>query len=232
MTLKSHVLFIVPDGHPNPALVSLFRDGGMSVSAVARPDQVRQRQNGTRPNLILFDTEMPPPNGMGALQGLHDDYDAGLIVLCSKADSLACILGLEMGADDVVERDRDPREIFARGKRLLLRLTEARSASGTHRAITFAGWRLDVDGRQLTGPDGGGVRLTRGEFDLLAALAGSPGQVMSRDTLLDHISHREWAPNDRTVDVLINRLRRKLNEDPREPRHIITVHGIGYVLQP
>jgi len=242
MTLKSHVLFIVPNGHPNPALVSVFRDGGMSVSAMARPDQVGPRQNGTRPNqiwpnliwpnLILFDTEIPPPAGMGALQGLHDDYDAGLIVLCGKADSLACILGLEMGADDVVERNRDPREIFARGKRLLLRLEEARSASGTHRAISFAGWRLDVNCRQLTDPDGGSVRLTRGEFNLLAALAGSPGQVMSRDTLLDRISHREWAPNDRTVDVLINRLRRKLNEDPREPRHIVTVHGIGYVLQP
>jgi two-component system torCAD operon response regulator TorR len=171
---------------------------------------------------------------MEALKVIHDQCPlAGIIILTSVADSLACILGLEMGADDVVERTRDPREVLARGKRLLTRLAEVRDRDreGEHQEIHFSGWALDLEKREMLSPSGEALRLTRGEFELIAALAAHPGQVMSRDSLLDHVSHREWAPADRTVDVLVNRLRRKMGEDPKEPRHIVTVHGVGYVLR-
>jgi len=231
MSTKPHVLFISAGAAPDPKLVALFEGAGMSVATVPTPTQAAHRFNGYRPSLIIFDTELPPHDGMGCLQALHEEYDAGIIILCSNADSVACILGLEMGADDVVARGRDPREIFVRGRRLLARMAEVRAGQPPHQGAEFAGWQLDISRRQLTSPEGERIRLTRGEFELLAALATNSGQVMSRDTLLDHISHREWAPTDRTVDVLVNRLRRKLGEDPRDPRHIVTVHGVGYVLQ-
>ncbi|MQX38196.1 winged helix-turn-helix domain-containing protein [Roseospira navarrensis] len=231
MSAKPVVLVIAPQRAADPDLLALFRSGGMSVSTVAGPDEALRQRNGSHPDLIVFDTEMPPPGGMEAFQALRDAYHAGLIVLCRNADSLACILGLEMGADDVVERSRDPREIFVRGKRLLARLEEAQAGPSSPRMVAFAGWHLDTGRHGLTDPNGRPVRLTRGEFALLAALAASPGQVLSRDALLDHVSHREWAPTDRTIDVLVNRLRRKLGEDPRDPRLIVTVHGVGYMLQ-
>lgn len=232
MPSRPNVLVIDPQKTVGQDLMSLFRDGGMTVSQASGVDEALRPRNGQRPSLILYDTEMPPPGGMAEFQALRKTSDAGLIVLCRKADSLACILGLEMGADDVIDRARDPREIFARGKRLLTRLEDRASGPPRARILSFAGWRLDTAGHGLTDPDGETVRLTRGEFALLSALAGNTGQVLSRDALLDHVSHREWAPTDRTVDVLINRLRRKLGDDPRDPRIITTVHGVGYMLNP
>jgi two-component system torCAD operon response regulator TorR len=232
MSAKPNVLVIAPQRDADPDLLALFRNGGMAVSTVSGADEALSLRNGSRPDLIVYDTEMPPPGGLATFQALRETFRAGLIVLCRNADSLACILGLEMGADDVIERSRDPREIFVRGKRLLARLDETQAEPLSDRVVGFAGWTLDLGRHTLTDPDGRPVRLTRGEFALLAALAGSPGQVLSRDTLLDRVSHREWAPTDRTVDVLINRLRRKLGEDPRDPSLIVTVHGVGYVLQP
>lgn len=231
MSAKPIVLVIAPQRDADPDLLALFRKGGMTVSTVTGTDEALRLRNGNRPHLIVYDTEMPPPDGIASFQALREAYRAGLIVLCRNADSLACILGLEMGADDVIERTRDPREIFVRGRRLLARLDEGQAPPQTNRVIAFAGWHLDTGRHSLTDPDGAPVRLTRGEFALLAALAASPGQVLSRDALLDHVSHREWAPTDRTVDVLVNRLRRKLGEDPRDPQLIVTVHGVGYMLQ-
>jgi len=232
MPTKPNVLVIDPQKTVGQDLLALFREGGMAVSSTQGVDEAMRPRNGQRPNLILYDTEMPPPGGLAEFQALRKTCEGGLIVLCHNADSLACILGLEMGADDVIDRERDPREIFARGKRLLWRLRDRPQGGQFPRVLTFAGWHLDTAGHGLTDPDGNAVHLTRGEFALLSALAGSAGQVLSRDALLDHVSHREWAPTDRTVDVLVNRLRRKLGDDPRDPRIITTVHGVGYMLNP
>jgi two-component system torCAD operon response regulator TorR len=219
-------------------LVTLFERSGFLLTHVAEPDRIIRavagngHGHGVCPDLVLYDTDLPPQGGMDALRLIHGHCpQAGIIILTGVADSVACILGLEMGADDVVERSRDPREILARGKRLIARLAEARDWDQDPREASFAGWSLDLGQRELVNPKGEVIHLTRGEFELLAALAAHPGQVMSRDALLDHVSHREWAPADRTVDVLVNRLRRKMGEDPKEPRHVVTVHGVGYVLR-
>ncbi|MCF8481907.1 MAG: winged helix-turn-helix domain-containing protein [Rhodospirillum sp.] len=243
MTDRSHLLYIREDAPPPPALATVFERSGFSLSHVAEPERIGRvnggnghghgvNGHGVSPSLVIFDTDLPPPGGMEALKVIHDQCpQAGIIILTAVADSVACILGLEMGADDVVERTRDPREVLARGKRLLTRLSEARDWEMDRHDVQFSGWVLDLNQRDLLSPKGESLRLTRGEFELLAALAAHPGQVMSRDALLDHVSHREWAPADRTVDVLVNRVRRKMGEDPKDPRHIVTVHGVGYVLR-
>ncbi|GAA0589377.1 response regulator transcription factor [Caenispirillum bisanense] len=227
-----HVLIIGPHCGDHTDLVSLLGASDLEVALEPRPDRVGDHVNGTRPAVIVFDTDMPPPGGVGVMATLQRACEFGVIVLCPGADAADCILGLESGADDVVERDRDPREVAARIRRLLVRGQALRDAAQGADDIVFSDWRLSLERRDLRATDGTRVHLTRGEFELLAALATRQGKVMSRDQLLDHISHRDWAPSDRTVDVLINRLRHKIGENPREPRHLVTVHGVGYVFNP
>jgi two-component system torCAD operon response regulator TorR len=132
-----------------------------------------------------------------------------------------------MGADDYVTKPFNSRELLARAKNLLRRsLGAPRPANPIRR---FGGWHFDVRTRRLTDPAGKRVPLTRAEFELLAALSAKPGEVLSRDRLLDGITHRSWEPHDRTVDVLVRRLRRKIEADPKQPEIIVTAHGEGYV---
>lgn len=229
MKSRSSVLITGRHCRDHQALIALLDNGDFEVKLEVDAERAADRINGSRPAVIVLDTDMPPPGGAGLVATLQRASEFGVIVLCTKADATDCILGLELGADDVVERDRDPREIIARIRRLVVRGQALRSATQGQGDIVFSEWRLSVDRRELLDAAGDRVHLTRGEFDLLAALASHQGKVMSRDQLLDHISHREWAPSDRTVDVLVNRLRHKIGDSPREPRHLVTVHGVGYV---
>jgi two-component system torCAD operon response regulator TorR len=143
-------------------------------------------------------------------------------------------VGLELGADDYVTKPFNPRELLVRAKNLLWRIFSARNHQGvTERrgpvGYQFEGWVLDPHKRQLTSPGGEHERLPEGEFKLLQALINHPGQVLSRDQLMDAIHDREWTPNDRSVDVLIGRLRRKLGDNPSNPQLILTAHGAGYM---
>jgi len=229
---SQNVLLIQTAADDHTDLAALLQGAEIGVQRVNHPRLIGRYANGARPCVIVFDTELPPPGGMAVMQSLQEACSCGVIVLCANADSVDCILGLEMGADDVVARTRDPREIFTRIRRLMQRSAELREPANEQSRIVFTDWCLDLDRRELTHQDGHRVHLTRGEFELLAALASHQGRVMARDQLLDHISHRDWAPNDRTVDVLLNRLRHKLGEPSREPRHLVTVHGVGYVFNP
>lgn len=214
--------------HDHQDLITLLESSDLDVKLEPNTEHAADHINGSRPAVIVLDTSMPPPGGIDLVATLHRMSEFGVIVLCANADPTDCILGLELGADDVVERHRDPREIAARIRRMVIRGQTLSSRLGQC-DIVFSDWRLSVDRRELLDAEGDRVYLTRGEFDLLATLASQEGKVMSRDKLLDHISHREWAPSDRTVDVLVNRVRHKIGDSPREPRHLVTVHGVGYV---
>jgi two-component system torCAD operon response regulator TorR len=150
-------------------------------------------------------------------------------LVTGRTDDVDRIVGLEMGADDYVTKPFNPRELLARAKNLLRR-TSAGGRAGIAPVRRFVGWHFDVRTRRLTDPSGHRVALTRAEFELLAALTGRPGEVLSRDRLLDLVTHRSWAPSDRTIDVLVRRLRRKIEKDPKAPEIIVTAHGEGYVL--
>lgn len=129
----------------------------------------------------------------------------------------------------------NPREILARAKNLIRRVRqagEAAPAAVRARPVMFGDWSLHADRRQLVDSSGDEKELTEGEFQLLRAFLRHPGQTMSRDQLLDQICNREWVPSDRTVDVLVGRLRRKLKDDPASPKVILTVHGAGYRFTP
>jgi two-component system OmpR family response regulator len=157
-------------------------------------------------------------------------------MLTARGEEIDRIVGLEMGADDYLPKPFNPRELVARIKAVLRRmeapsggLAERGAARRQDEILTFAGWRLDVGARRLTAPDGVLVPLSAGEFDLLAAFTSHPQRVLSRDYLLDLAKGREAQPFDRSIDVQVSRLRRKIEEDPSNPQLITTVRGGGYI---
>jgi two-component system OmpR family response regulator len=155
-------------------------------------------------------------------------------MLTARGEETDRIVGLEMGADDYLAKPFNPRELLARVRAVLRRAPDRppRPGRADGGAMRFADWTLDLAQRRLQSPDGFRVDLTSGEFDLLSVLAEHPQQVLSRDQLLDLTRGRAAAPFDRSIDVQIGRLRRKIEADPKEPQLIKTVRGGGYIFTP
>ena len=176
------------------------------------------------PALVLLDLGLPGEDGFAIARQLREHWRCGLVIVTGRGDAVDKVVGLEVGADDYVTKPFDLRELLARIKAVLRRLAPAERAgaprAGRRRAtkLRFAGWELDTAARRLTGPQGTDVALTTGEFDLLCAFAQHPGRVLSRDFLLEQTRGREAGPFDRTIDVQVGRLRRKLEADAETRR--------------
>jgi DNA-binding response OmpR family regulator len=155
-------------------------------------------------------------------------------MLSGRHDTLDKVVCLEIGADDYMTKPFEPRELLARIRTVLRRtksaLTDKTGATSANSdVVLFAGWRLDLSRRELSSPDSRNVPLTSHEFHLLSALVQRAGRVLTRDQILDLIANRHWTPFDRSIDVLIAKLRRKLNDNSRGRQMIKTVRGAGYV---
>jgi two-component system OmpR family response regulator len=153
-------------------------------------------------------------------------------MLTGRGETVDRIIGLEMGADDYLSKPFHLRELLARVRSVLRRGSRGGDASIPRERVRFAGWSLDLASRELLSPTGEEVRLTTGEFELLAAFVSHANQVLSRDRLLDLSRHREAGPFDRTIDVQVGRLRRKLEDDSKNPTLIKTVRAGGYIFTP
>jgi len=155
------------------------------------------------------------------------------VMLTAKSEEIDRIVGLEMGADDYLPKPFNPRELLARIRAVLRRRTsEPVSVSGPARQTVFAGWQVNLTLRELLSPAGAKVAITGAEFDLLHAFCERPGRVLSRDQLLDLTQGRIAGPYERSIDVLVSRLRQKIERDPREPEFIKTIRSGGYVFTP
>ncbi len=187
------------------------------------------------PALVLLDIGLPGEDGFTIARQLREHWRCGLVIVSGRGDAVDKVVGLEVGADDYVTKPFDLRELLARIKAVLRRMTPNEATSPTPAKRTrlgFAGWALDTAARRLIGPLGQDVPLTSGEFDLLHAFARHPGRVLSRDFLLEHTRGREAGPFDRTIDVQVGRLRRKIEADPDDPQLIKSVRGAGYIFVP
>ncbi|AVQ85670.1 MULTISPECIES: winged helix-turn-helix domain-containing protein [unclassified Variovorax] len=194
---------------------------------------------GTDPaDLVLLDLGLPGEDGFSIARRIRENWSCGLVIVTGRGDAVDKIVGLEVGADDYVTKPFDLRELVARVKAVLRRLTPdapaapAAAATASPDRLRFAGWRLDTAARSLHSPQGEEVPLTGGEFDLLCAFARHPGRVLSRDFLLEQTRGREAAPFDRTIDVQVGRLRKKIEADVDDPQLIKSVRGAGYILVP
>jgi two-component system OmpR family response regulator len=181
-------------------------------------------------DLAILDINLPGEDGLSLARYLRSNYRIGIIMLSAAAEVFDRIVGLEMGADDYVTKPFEPRELLARVKSVLRRFQESvepEEASGSR--VQFGEFTLDLDAHQLFDRDDQPISLTSMEFDLLKAFAENPNKVLNRDRLLSLSHNRDWDPFDRSIDIRITRLRRKIEVEPSRPQIIKTVRGAGYI---
>jgi len=205
-------------------------DAGFDVSSQTTGSGVVERVLNDRFDLVVLDLGLPGTDGLTLTRTLKERTEVGVVILSGRGETTEKIIGLEVGADDYVAKPFEPRELLARVRSVLRRIdTGEGEATPNLTAYEFEGWSLDVLVRSLTGKDGKPVNLSSGEFNLLRALVEHPNRVLSRDQLLD-LTHSIDAPAfDRSVDVQIARLRKKVEVDPQNPSLIKTVRNAGYI---
>jgi two-component system OmpR family response regulator len=226
-------LLIVDDDKELCLLLSKFLSRhGYRVSVAHNGGEMASILEASRVNLVILDLMLPGEDGLVLCRRLRATSTLPIIMLTAISDETDRIIGLEMGADDYLAKVPNPRELLARVRAVLRRAgpPEARASVDQKRILEFAGWRLDVTHRQLFSAKNALVPLRAGEFDLLLALAERPQRVLSRDQLLDLSRGRTANVFDRSIDVQISRLRRKIEPDPKEPTLIKTVRSGGYIL--
>lgn len=185
-------------------------------------------------DLVVLDRVLPGEDGIALCRALRKDSRIPVIMLTLLGSEPDRIAGLETGADDYVVKPFSPHELLARIRAVLRRANELPLQGGLQRAgiLRFAGWTLDRTRRHLTSPDGATVTLTDGEFDLLVAFAEHPQVVLSREQLLDLARGRALVPFDRSIDVQVGRLRKKIENDPENPQLVKAVRARGYTFTP
>ncbi|WP_421847696.1 response regulator [Marinomonas sp.] len=215
-------------------LESYFTEEGYTVSGAGTAEEAELLLAEQEFDLVLLDIRLPGKDGLTLTRELRTRSEVGIILVTGKQDDIDRIIGLECGADEYVSKPFNAREVLARGKNLIRRVRKqrdlAKNQSEEPTLRTIGTWQLDTSRRILLNSDRSVSQLTEGEFQLLLALKANEGEVLTRDQLMDRIKNRTWNATDRTIDVLIARIRRKLSEDPSCPQMIITVHGVGYLL--
>lgn len=214
-------------------LRSYLKREGYSVSIALDGEEMWHQFNATNPDLILLDVVLPGTDGVTLAKELRKTSDVGIIMLTGKNDPVDQIIGLEMGADDYVTKPFDERQLLARIRSLLRRRTtyangavDETSESG-HKVV-FEGFELDLFRHELLSPSGKQLDLTSHEFRLLEIFVRNPGGVLSRDQIMQYLYERDWSQNDRSVDVLVGKLRKKIEIDPSQPKLILTIRSFGY----
>jgi two-component system OmpR family response regulator len=233
MQESPHVLIVDDDRELLRLLARFLERHGLRISTARDGREMRQALADWRIELIVLDLMLPGENGLTLCRQLRATSSMPIIMLTAMGEETERIIGLEMGADDYLPKPCSPRELLAR-IRSVLRRTHSTATSQSQRAriLVFEGWQLDLARRRLKSPDGFIVDLSPTEFELLAAFAEHPQQVLSRDQLLDLAHGRGAAPFDRTIDIQVSRLRRKIEPDPKSPELITTVRGGGYLFTP
>jgi two-component system OmpR family response regulator len=232
LSTSAHILVVDDEPEITGLLRRYLSTQGFEVSTAGSGTEMRRILAEARIDLLLLDLGLPGEDGLALMRSLRERSSVPVIVVTGRGEPVDRILGLEIGADDYVTKPFDVRELAARVRSVLRRTNERPATSRPGPGIDivhFAGWTLHLDARRLESPQGRTVALTTGEFELLAALVKSPGQVHSRDELLAATRNREAGPFDRTIDVQIGRLRRKIETDPQHPELIKSVRGAGYV---
>jgi two-component system OmpR family response regulator len=225
-----HVL-VVDDDRELRALVGKYLgEHGFRVSQAANGREMMKAIEVGRFDLVVLDLMMPGESGLVLCQKLREQNGPPVIMLTAMGSEVDRVIGLEIGADDYVVKPFSPRELVARIKAVLRRAAKvAPDGDDLPLAYEFNGWRLEPAGRVLRSPTGAVVDITSGEFDLLMAFVARPQRVLTRDQLLDLAKGRSSAAFDRSIDVQISRLRRKIEADPREPAIIKTIRSGGYL---
>lgn len=231
MVNAQHVLVVDDDPAIRAGIKRLLAAQGLRVTAVADGSEMRRVLRSSRLDLVVLDVTLPGESGLELLTALRMQSGPPVVVLSALADETDRVVGLELGAEDYVCKPFSPRELVARVRVALRRgaTTDRRRGQPRTASLRFDGWRFDTRARRLTSPAGALVELTSGEFELLLAFVENPNRILTRDQLLDLARGRASTAIDRTIDVQVMRLRRKIEADPAAPTLIKTVRNGGYI---
>jgi two-component system, OmpR family, response regulator len=229
------VLIVDDESDIRELLVSYLQGQGIDTAEADSEAQMQSQIAQHSPDVILLDVNLGPEDGFAIARKLRQSWRGGLLMVTGRGDTVDRVVGLELGADDYITKPFELRELLARvrsvGRRAVRDATVAPEASSenTKDRVVFDKFFLCRNARELQDAKGQLVPLTTGEFDLLCAFIDRPGRVLSRDDLLRQTHNRDASPFDRTIDVQVGRLRKKLNDIGSPPRIIKSVRGAGYV---
>ncbi|KFI30487.1 DNA-binding response regulator [Haematobacter massiliensis] len=226
-----HLLIVDDDQRIRGLLQKFLIRNGFLVSTARDAAQARRLLAGLEFDLLVLDVMMPGEDGISLTQSLREDLDTPILLLTAKGEADDRIKGLEAGADDYLTKPFEPRELLLRINAILRRVPAARPEQVGPKVIQLGPVRYDVErGEMWRGPDH--VRLTATEVALMRIFAANPGEALTREKLVEDLGRDKGQAQERAVDVQITRLRRKIEEDPRQPRYLQTVRGEGYMLAP
>lgn len=232
------VLVVDDDADVRELLRDFLSDQGYEVLDADSAVTARALLAEHHPRVALLDVGLPGEDGLSLARHIREHFDIGIIMVSGAGETVDRIIGLEVGADDYLGKPFDPRELRARLKSVLRRYpagqedTGHAAPAGATRRVPVGACQLDLDTRQLFDMAGNETPLTSMEYDLLRVFVERPNRPLSRDQLLTLTQNRDWDPFDRSIDIRIARLRRKIEPDPEQPRLIRTLRGVGYMFVP
>jgi two-component system OmpR family response regulator len=235
MTTASPNILVVEDDRETRALITEYlRANACNVTTATDGREMVRAMAGLRIDLLILDVMLPGEDGLSLCHKVRAESQVPIIMLTARGEDIDRILGLQMGADDYLAKPFNPRELLARINAVLRRQAAVQTVSATNGAtvLTFLGWRIDFRLRELRNPAGARVAITSAEFDLLRTFCERPGRVLSRDSLLDLTQGRNAGLFERSIDVLVSRIRRKIETDSQDATTIKTVRSGGYMFTP
>jgi DNA-binding response OmpR family regulator len=235
MADAAEILLVVDDDQVVRELLrDYFAGQGFDVRLAANATEARARLDDCAPQLVFLDVGLPGEDGLSLARYVREQFDIPIVIVSGAGEPIDRIVGLEVGADDYVTKPFEMRELLARVRSIMRRYRRVpeQLAERAPDRVRIPGFELDMASRRVFDAEGDELILTRMEFDLLQVFVEHPNRVLSRDQILNMTQNRDWDPFDRSVDIRVARLRRKLEERPGSPQLIRTVRGVGYMFVP
>jgi two-component system OmpR family response regulator len=236
MSTNGRVLIVEDDPDIREMVAEYLGGQGYEVDQAESGSDMRETIERHLPDVVLLDVRLPGEDGLTLARYLRERYDVGIIMVTAANGVVDRVVGLEIGADDYVTKPFDPRELLARLKSVMRRLQSRAPAHDIVRVgperVAVGRCFLDVGAHRLVDPQGQEIPITSMEYDLLRIFTEHPNKVLTRDQILNLTRNRDWEPFDRSIDIRIARLRRKVEANPVEPQAIRTIRGAGYMFVP
>lgn len=233
---KTQILIVEDDPAVSKLLTAYLGKEGYDTSVVGSVPEMQKTFTATTPDLIILDVMLPGEDGWSALRWLRARSQVPVVMLTGKGDTVDKVVGLELGADDYLAKPFDLRELLARLRTVQRRFEKPATSTVPEAGLTgevkFRGWVLDLTAQQLRNENNEPVHLTLAEYRVLLILVQASSQVVTREQLMEAVAGRDWDPLDRSIDVHVSNLRRKLEADPKRSGLIRTVRGAGYMFVP
>jgi len=233
MAVSTEILVVDDELDLREMVAEYLARHGFHVRTAMDGEAMTARLQEKTADVVILDINMPGEDGLTLARRLREHSDVCIMMLTAAGEIVDRVVGLEMGADDYIAKPFDLRELLARVRTVLRRRADADARSARPEpppdTLRLGRWLLDLDAHKLINEDGGELRLTAMEFDLLRAFARHPNKVLSRNQLLDLAHNKDWEPFDRSIDIRVARLRKKIERDPAKPQIIKTIPGVGYM---